>query len=55
MNDREVNPSPADAQKCPQCGTPLPLGALRDEIAQTLGDPSQVDEEMRALFGAVDG
>jgi RNA polymerase sigma-70 factor (ECF subfamily) len=25
---------------------------LREEIAQTLGDPAQVDEEMRALFGA---
>lgn len=25
---------------------------LRDEIAQTLADPAQVDEEMRALFGA---
>ncbi len=25
---------------------------LRDEIAQTLADPGQVDEEMRALFGA---
>jgi len=25
---------------------------LRDEIAHTLSDPSQVDEEMRALFGA---
>lgn len=25
---------------------------LRDEIAQTLSDPGQVDEEMRALFGA---
>lgn len=25
---------------------------LRDEIAQTLTDPAQVDEEMRALFGA---
>jgi len=25
---------------------------LRDEIAQTLSDPAQVDEEMQALFGA---
>ena len=25
---------------------------LRDEIAQTLSDPREVDEEMRALFGA---
>jgi RNA polymerase sigma-70 factor (ECF subfamily) len=25
---------------------------LRDEICQTLTDPAQVDEEMRALFGA---
>ena len=25
---------------------------LRDEIIQTLADPAQVDEEMRALFGA---
>ncbi len=25
---------------------------LRDEIAQTLADPAQVDEEMQALFGA---
>ena len=25
---------------------------LRDEIAQTLTDPTQVDEEMEALFGA---
>jgi RNA polymerase sigma-70 factor (ECF subfamily) len=25
---------------------------LRDEIAQTLSDPAQVDEEMEALFGA---
>lgn len=25
---------------------------LRDEIAQTLADPTQVDEEIRALFGA---
>jgi RNA polymerase sigma factor (sigma-70 family) len=25
---------------------------LRDEISQTLADPAQVDEEMRALFGA---
>jgi hypothetical protein len=25
---------------------------LRDEISQTLADESQVDEEMRALFGA---
>jgi hypothetical protein len=25
---------------------------LRDAIAQTLADPAQVDEEMRALFGA---
>ena len=28
---------------------------LRDEIAQTLADPTQVDEEMRALFGAFSG
>ena len=28
---------------------------LRDEIAQTLSDPAQVDEEMRALFGAFAG
>ena len=28
---------------------------LRDEIAQTLSDPSQVDEEMRALLVAVAG
>jgi RNA polymerase sigma-70 factor (ECF subfamily) len=28
---------------------------LRDEIAQTLADPSQVDEEMRTLFGAFAG
>lgn len=27
-------------------------GLLRDEIAHTLADPAQVDEEMRALFGA---
>jgi hypothetical protein len=25
---------------------------LRDEIAQTLSDAADVDEEMRALFGA---
>ena len=25
---------------------------LRDEIAQTLIDPAQVEEEMRSLFGA---
>jgi RNA polymerase sigma-70 factor (ECF subfamily) len=25
---------------------------LRDEIAQTLADAADVDEEMRALFGA---
>jgi RNA polymerase sigma-70 factor (ECF subfamily) len=25
---------------------------LRDAIAQTLADPAQGDEEMRALFGA---
>jgi RNA polymerase sigma-70 factor (ECF subfamily) len=25
---------------------------LRDDIAQTLADPAQVDEEIRALFGA---
>jgi len=25
---------------------------LREEIAQTLADPAQVDEEMQALFGA---
>jgi RNA polymerase sigma-70 factor (ECF subfamily) len=28
---------------------------LRDEISQTLADPVQVDEEMRALFGAFAG
>ena len=28
MNESEVNPAPADAPKCPQCGTPLPVGAL---------------------------
>ncbi len=28
---------------------------LRDEIAQTLAGPAQVDEEMRALFGAFAG
>ncbi len=28
---------------------------LRDEIAQTLSDPMQVDEEMQALFGAFGG
>ena len=28
---------------------------LRDEIAHTLADPAQVDEEMRALFGAFAG
>jgi RNA polymerase sigma-70 factor (ECF subfamily) len=28
---------------------------LRDEISQTLTDPAQVDEEMRALFGAFSG
>jgi len=25
---------------------------LREEITQTLADPAQVDEEIRALFGA---
>jgi RNA polymerase sigma-70 factor (ECF subfamily) len=28
---------------------------LHDEISQTLADPAQVDEEMRALFGAFAG
>jgi len=28
---------------------------LRDEIAQTLADSADVDEEMRALFGAFSG
>ena len=28
MSETEVNPTPADAPKCPQCGTPLPVGAL---------------------------
>jgi len=28
---------------------------LRDEISQTLTDPAQVDEELRALFGAFSG
>ncbi len=28
MNGHEVNPPPADAPKCPHCGTPLPAGAL---------------------------
>jgi serine/threonine protein kinase len=28
MNEREVNLSLADAPTCPQCGTPLPVGAL---------------------------
>lgn len=28
---------------------------LRDEIAQTLADPAQVDEEMQVLFGAFSG
>ena len=28
MNDRTVKPTPADARNCPQCGTPLPAGAL---------------------------
>ncbi len=28
---------------------------LRDEIAQTLADPTQADEELRALFGAFSG
>ncbi len=28
---------------------------LRDQIAQTLADPAQVEEEMRALFGAFGG
>jgi RNA polymerase sigma-70 factor (ECF subfamily) len=28
---------------------------LRDEIAQTLADAADVDEEMRALFGAFSG
>ena len=28
---------------------------LRDEIAQTLADLADVDEEMRALFGAFSG
>jgi serine/threonine protein kinase len=28
MNECKVNPTPADAPKCPQCGTPLPAGAL---------------------------
>ena len=30
-------------------------GLLREEISQTLADESQVDEEMRALFGAFSG
>lgn len=28
MNDAAVKPPPADARNCPQCGTPLPAGAL---------------------------
>ena len=28
MNDRAVNPPPAEAGSCPQCGTRLPVGAL---------------------------
>ncbi len=28
MNDHTVKPTPADARNCPQCGTPLPTGAL---------------------------
>jgi serine/threonine protein kinase len=28
MSETKVNPAPADAPKCPQCGTPLPVGAL---------------------------
>ncbi len=28
MNDRAVNPTPADGPKCPQCGTPLTTGGL---------------------------
>ena len=28
MNDRTVKPTPADARNCPECGTPLPAGAL---------------------------
>jgi len=28
MNETKVNPAPANALKCPQCGTPLPAGAL---------------------------
>jgi serine/threonine protein kinase len=28
MNDDAVKPRPADARNCPQCGTPLPTGAL---------------------------
>jgi DNA-directed RNA polymerase specialized sigma24 family protein len=28
---------------------------LREEIAQTLADPAQVEEEMRALFEAFSG
>jgi RNA polymerase sigma-70 factor (ECF subfamily) len=28
---------------------------LRDEIVQTLSDPAQLEEELRALFGAFSG
>ena len=28
MSETKVNPAPADVPKCPQCGTPLPVGAL---------------------------
>ena len=28
MNETKMNPAPAEALKCPQCGTPLPVGTL---------------------------
>jgi len=121
MDTVKIEPPMPDANHCPQCGTPLPRGALaglcpacllklgaadgkaklfeqlkifltagkgalpyttaaqtlgldepavrvavhrlrkryrellRAEIAQTLSDPTQVDEEMRALFSAFSG
>ena len=44
MSETKVNPAPADAPKCPQCGTPLPARALAGLCPACLLKQGAVDD-----------
>jgi hypothetical protein len=41
------------AERCSACWHPLHGEILRDEIARTVADPADVEDEVRALFAAL--